>query len=373
MGLPPHDNAFRRHLKCAGWLYTEHHDVVNEWNGYVRFDRTPKFDGFDELAGMTLAALHRPAALYFAGTRGKETGETLPAGSVAKIPVGVSLATDAYAGRTLTLECNEKPLPDAFAAKSWQCETLWNVEIPLPATTAVDRVLFVLKADGKEIARNFWCWSTVPADATMPSPSAAEWSGGCTNVLGGLKYNGFGKGWFTFTLAAPSVGGVFEAELSAKRKNGKDFPQKQKRGGLDYMLGGGSYDRSAPANSYPQTSTDKFPARVKVFVGETLACEQPLPDDPADHRGILSWLAQPHDCTLYEAGSYGCRVAVPISAEAVKDGKVTVRLESDNGLAVYGPRFGRFPFGPRVRQAEEKDHKDDGREQARGSVSGMGS
>ena len=35
--------------------------------------------------------------------------------------------------------------------------------------------------------------------------------------------------------------------------------------------------------------------------------------------------------------------------QAVKDGKVTIRLESDNGLAVYGPRFGRLPFGPRVR------------------------
>lgn len=342
-------NAFRRHLKCAGWLYTEHHDVINEWNGYVRFDRTPKFDGFDELAGMTLADLHRPAAIYFAGTPGKETGEALPAGSVAKIPVGVSLVTDAYAGRTLTLECGGKPLPDVFPAKSWQCETLWTVECPLPATAAVDRVVFVLKADGEEIARNFWCWSTVPADAAMPAPSAAEWSGGCTNVLGGLKHNGFGKGWFAFTLDAPAAGGVFEVELSAKRKNGKDFPQEKKSGGLDYMLGGGSYDRSAPANSYPQTSTCKFPARVKVFVGDRLARELVLPDDPADHRGILSWLAQPGDGTLHEAGSYGWRVAVPVPAEAVKDGKVTVRLESDNGLAVYGPRFGRFPFGPRVR------------------------
>ena len=33
-------NSFRRHPKIAGWLYTEHHDVINEWNGYWRFDRT---------------------------------------------------------------------------------------------------------------------------------------------------------------------------------------------------------------------------------------------------------------------------------------------------------------------------------------------
>ena len=40
-------DAFRRHPKCCGWLYTEHHDVINEWNGYVQYDRSPKIDGLD--------------------------------------------------------------------------------------------------------------------------------------------------------------------------------------------------------------------------------------------------------------------------------------------------------------------------------------
>ena len=30
-------NTFRMFPKVAGWLYTEHHDVINEWNGYWRF------------------------------------------------------------------------------------------------------------------------------------------------------------------------------------------------------------------------------------------------------------------------------------------------------------------------------------------------
>ena len=76
--------------------------------------------------------------------------------------------------------------------------------------------------------------------------------------------------------------------------------------------------------------------------------ETKLPDDPADHRGILSWLSQPQDKHLYEAGSYGWLVEVPVAAEAVKDGKVTVRLEADNGLAVYGAKFGRYPLSPHV-------------------------
>ena len=114
------------------------------------------------------------------------------------------------------------------------------------------------------------------------------------------------------------------------------------------MLGGGNYYRSKNPNSYPQTSDEKFPSNLKVYIGGKLVKEMTLPDDPADHRGILSWLSQPQDGHLHEAGSYGWLVEAPVAAEAVKDGKVTVRLEADHGLAVYGPQFGRYAFGPNV-------------------------
>ena len=356
-------NAFRRHLKCAGWLYTEHHDVRNEWNGYVRYDRSPKYDGFDELAGMTLADLHRDAAIFFAGTPGWETGELLAPGQEIGIPVGVSFTTDRYAGKTLTLEVDDwyfdgigrktstRTRREPFAtvaARSWQCEVPWNVAFAAPQEPACGCVLFTLKADGKEVAKNFWSFGMTNAASAAVVASKAEWSAGTTNVLGGLKLNGFGRGFFEFELAAPAKGGVFRAELGAKRKNGKDLAKGEKPDGLDYMLGGGSNDRSKNPNSYPQTSDVKYPSNLKVYVGGKLVKEMTLPDDPADHRGILSWLSQPHDLHLREAGSYGWLVEAPVSAEAVKDGKVTVRLEADRGLAVYGPRFGRYPFGPQI-------------------------
>ena len=341
-------NAFRRHLKCGGWLYTEHHDVCNEWNGYVRYDRTKKYDGLDELAGMTLADFHRDAALFFAGTPGRETGELVAPGQEVKIPVGVSFTTDKYAGMKLTLQADGVFYELGKGAKSWQCEVLWTHSFVAPQEPTCGVVRFVLRADDKEIARNFWSFGVTNAAPAAVVASKAEWSGGTTNVLGGLKLNGFGKGFFEFELPAPAEGGVFRAELSAKRKNGKDFAANEKRGGLDYMLGGGSYDRSKKPNSYPQTSEDKFPSNLKVYVGGKLVKEMTLPDDPADHRGILSWLSQPQDGHLYEAGSYGWIVEAPVAAEAVKDGKVTVRLEADHGLAVYGPKFGRYAFGPNV-------------------------
>ena len=354
-------NAFRRHLKCAGWLYTEHHDVINEWNGYVRFDRTWKETGLEELAEMTLADFHRDAAIFFAGTPGWETGELLAPGQEVKIPVGVSLTTDKYAGKKLDLQTstwyfdaagkrNEIGTTWHFEepAKSWQCETLRDLLFQSPNEPCCGCSVVTLLADGKPIAKNFWSFGVTNAAPATVVASKAEWSGGTTNVLGGLKLNGFGKGSFEFELDAPAEGGTFLAELSSKRKNAKDFSEKERKGGLDYMLGGGSSNRSKSVNSYPQTSGDKFPANLRVYVNGKLAHTQVLPDDPADHRGILSWLSQPRDRHLYEAGSYGYPVEVAIPAEAVKDGKVTIRLESDNGLAVYGPRFGRYPYAPQI-------------------------
>ena len=81
-----------------------------------------------------------------------------------------------------------------------------------------------------------------------------------------------------------------------------------------------------------------------------------LADDPADHRGILSWFSQKRDRRLREAGSYGELLRVPIPpaalAKAAAAGEVIVRLEVDDalpgGLAIYGKRFGRYPVDPTV-------------------------
>jgi len=79
-----------------------------------------------------------------------------------------------------------------------------------------------------------------------------------------------------------------------------------------------------------------------------------LPNDPADHRGILSWHAQKRDKTLHEAGSYGYLLSAAVPARALQaaaDAKtIVIRFEVDSslpgGLALYGERFGRYPLDP---------------------------
>jgi hypothetical protein len=81
-----------------------------------------------------------------------------------------------------------------------------------------------------------------------------------------------------------------------------------------------------------------------------------LPDDPADHRGVLSWHYQPKVRKLNEAGSYGYKVAINAPKEALdlarKTGELVIRLTAEEGLsggiAVYGDRFGRYAINPCV-------------------------
>jgi hypothetical protein len=93
-----------------------------------------------------------------------------------------------------------------------------------------------------------------------------------------------------------------------------------------------------------------------VWVNGALAGLYELDDDPADHRGILSWHSQKQDKLLREAGSYGQLLRVPIPAkaldEAQRSGVVAVKLEVSDalpgGLAIYGAQFGRYPVDPSV-------------------------
>jgi predicted transcriptional regulator len=81
-----------------------------------------------------------------------------------------------------------------------------------------------------------------------------------------------------------------------------------------------------------------------------------LPDDPADHRGVLSWHAQLRDRRLREAGSYGYLIEAVVPPEALeraaREKSLVLRFSVDSalpgGLAIYGARFGRYPLDPTI-------------------------
>ena len=383
-------DVFRRHPKLAGWLYTEHHDVINEWNGYWRYDRTWKETGFGELvAGMSLNDLHSP--IYVAVGHPDLSRSARP-GERIEVPLVASFLTGSTAlGDSLTLRAElrgwnalgEERTYGTYATnvafRPWLWASLPALTVTMPNERAV-AVLAVRLEDrtGTVLHRNFTAFvvdTNAPTTATLvdgtrvrvsrvpvTAVSDARWSLKQWTVLGDRKLNGAGSGFFEYRIPWPAglsasdvVSATFLVEASAKRLNGKDRDTTSRSSG-DYMRGGGFHDRSRNPNSYPMTSESKFPSAVTVRVNGQFAARSELEDDPADSRGILSWHAQPRDGRLHEAGSYGQLLRVPIPRHlfnpAAQARELVIRLEVDDsfagGLAIYGSQFGRYPLDPTV-------------------------
>ena len=194
------------------------------------------------------------------------------------------------------------------------------------------------------------------ASVSAKDYTASEWSTKEWSVLEGKKVNGAGRGYFEYTIKVPSSARLssageayFLVEASAKQlfvKDQEDYDANQ-----DFMKGSRVAPSSNP-NAYPMSDETMFPSEINIRVDGRKVATQVLPDDPADHRGILSWHHQLKDRKLREAGSYGYLIKVPLTRgqmrRAARDGQLTVRLETERqgGIAIYGKSFGRYPFDP---------------------------
>jgi hypothetical protein len=376
-------NAFRKHPIIGGWLYTEHHDVINEWNGYYRFDRSEKFTGLRAFNGMTLQDLHQPIQI----TPDIELCKDVLPGQTVEIPLWLSVFTDripaqtgelSYFLRWINSAGEEKIGPVSrvpVSLKAWSWGTIDPLNITMPPEDGLAVLYLSMNTPGGVgINKNFSTfriktgegngWTEHPQQyriAFKPGSFVEQtWSVKQWDVMDGLKINGTGYGHFTYEMDIPEEltrkeikGIVFKAEIAAKKLFGKDRDDAGALGG-DYMLGKGTFDPSRNPNAYPMTDEEKFPSLVRLYVDGDMIKEMFLPDDPADHRGVLSWHAQLKDGNLREAGSYGylLEASVPddIVKEILKNRKIKITLEVPasypGGLAIYGKDFGRYPMDP---------------------------
>jgi hypothetical protein len=369
-------NSFRNHPKMAGWLYTEHHDVINEWNGYYKFDRTEKETGLNAIVpGMSLNDFHSPFYL----STGQEITFAGKAGQKIKIPLHLSSLTDKSGSLTLkmilsgTNAAGEKQNHWTKSSKlnyaAWDVKALDSVQVVMPADKSINTLAFELSdAAGKVVHRNFVHLiveegNTQPAKGQLISVpvekySASNWPKKQWAGVLGHKLNGAGTGYFEYEIPFPTTGTAdikqvrFLVEASAKPILGKDRDDAGKMDG-DYMLGKGTFDPGVNPNAYPQTDRYSSPAKLKVSVNGVLAKETVLADDPADHQGILSWHYQARNNKLDEAGTYGYLVEgiIPAAAwqQAAKTGKLILRFEAtEGGLSLYGDQSGRYVIDPSI-------------------------
>ena len=207
--------------------------------------------------------------------------------------------------------------------------------------------------------------------------SNSNWTKKKWNVLNGKKINGAGSGFFEYKFQIPEnfknlnfKEAYFIIEASAKKlfdkdKKGEDYVDA----GMDWMRGS-IVSPSKNPNSYPMTDQTFFPSKINISVNGKSKKRMTLSDDPADHRGVLSWHNQiissrepskqlifdeefwANQPKLNEAGSYGYLIKVPVSNEelisSINQGNLTVRIqtEGEGGIAIYGKSFGRYPINP---------------------------
>jgi len=382
-------NELRSHPKCAGWLYTEHHDVINEWNGYYKFDRTDKYTGLGDIVpGMTINDLH--SQIYIA--TGGELCRDVKKGDKVEVPLFLSCMTDQIPQDGLILKSRICEWTSLGKYREYDLQTR-KVQAEPFANKAIESLKFEVTANdallvlaltiesstGTIYQHNFTTFRVNPDKAVATevvtendktlniitfapnSFSDAKWSKKQWNILNGLKVNGAGFGYFEYHVIIPAgvqtgnaKGATLIFEASAKTLHGKDVEGSKNSGG-DYMRGKGNLDPGLNPNSYPMTDSYKTPGKVKVWINGVAAGDLYLEDEPADSRGILSWHAQPKNNKLNEAGSYGylCRVNIP--ADILKktvNQTLIIRFEVDEsfpgGLAIYGKQFGRYPLDPTV-------------------------
>ena len=376
-------NSFRKFPEIAGWLYTEHHDVINEWNGYWKFDRSEKITGLDEISnGMTLNDFHSPVYL----STGVEICKTVKGGDEIKIPLFLSSMNSKNLGDKLVIDYELKhinKIAHEYEVTSgevyvkyepWKNESLKKLNLKMPKSSGLAKLNLTLKTlDGKVLHKNFMYFEVNSNEnlknldllSIQPNSfSSSSWSKKSWAVFDNKKMNGTGNGYFEYEIIFPDKlksqeykDAYFIVEASAKElfdkdKVGDDYVDF----GIDYMKGS-KVSPSKNPNSYPMTDTRKFESKIQVLIDEKIKMELTLKDDPADHRGVLSWHHQKRSKTsespkLDEAGSYGYIIKIPISIaeleNSMKKGKMKIKLKTvgEGGIAIYGKSFGRYPINP---------------------------
>ncbi|MCE5248890.1 beta galactosidase jelly roll domain-containing protein [bacterium] len=381
-------NEYRRRPRISGFLFTEFHDVINEWNGYYRFDRSMKDFGLDELCpGMTVRDFHSDLYLIPGG----DFKKIVAPGDTFSVPVTASFLSDTVPGeltvKTLFHGWNRFGDHREYSADSltvrpvkYSVVKLPDVKLTAPKEECIAMFCtFLIDAKGDTLHRNFLPVRVLKSESPrretikgkaeivrrMPNEfSKSEWSVKQKAIFDSLKVWGTGTGYFEYefpwpkNLKADAVQEIeFIAELGARRIQGKDMGEDYVSQGIDNISAKG-IDPGHNPNSYPMTDDKKHPSQVGITLNDTDSQAITLANDPADHRGNLSWLSQKEDDTLTEAGSYGYLVKVQFGGEALKkaaeEGTARVKLAvtggtgSDGGLSVYGEQFGRYIIDPTV-------------------------
>ena len=369
-------NEFRLHDKLCGFLFTEFHDVINEFNGYYKIDNSDKDFGYD-LYGMSLRDLH--AQDYLGADH--PPMQTVNAGESVDIKMFGSSFTDARHGKVLDVVWQLTVSDAAWGAHPDLCDmgaysVVWDgygtfpagvIRVAMPEVDGVACLTWSLMDGEETVMSNGILFDVVCAREDVlsiaPTDCTAEGFTKAFAVQEGNKQNGLGAGALTYTVKTDDIPSFAEAdnvhilfEASTRAPMTHDFPEEISGAKVDlnYMLGY-RCDPGANPNTFAQTDENKYPGAVEVAIDGKVIDVIALADCPADSRGALSHHYQASDRHLDEAGSYGylCDVRIPSSLllklKEQDSFALTLRCVGEHGLSVFGRKSGRYAMDILVR------------------------
>lgn len=358
----------RRHARICGYVYTELADIEWEHNGFVKYDRSRKFFGYEAFVeGMSVVDLN---AAQLVGLDCPPCQTIAPGGTFAA-PLFVS--NWGHPLDHVTIEWEATLVDRMGRERCLQAGTVSMVpthfdvvESEAPLAFAVGTrsglatvALRLLGPDGECLNRNYVNFEISGGPSPReemqdPSSAVVRFAPGtythCSWPVpardgAGRKVAGMGPGFLEYRIPIPET--VNPVALAR----------------LDFMVEIGARAHMAEKLSWPprnwrqhtpQTMEKKFPSRVAVSVNGVLAATLELDDDPADARGVLSHYHE------FEPGSYGSLHTITLSGRELAalalgpDTRTLVlRLDaaaagSARGFSVYGEQSGRYPVDPTV-------------------------
>lgn len=363
-------NEYRLHEKLCGFVFTQFHDVVNEFTGYYRIDDLDKDFGYQDMCrGMSLRDLHTTDFL----ATDLPPVVTLKAGEEIAVPMVISSFGNMHHGKQCSLdwelwydglEGRVTSSTGTFALPlfSWGTTKLVDLRVTMPEENAVAVLSLYLKDENEEIiSRNFTCFDVqatlkknmteIPVCEGKVDGFAHYW-----NALVDDKLSMGGSGKVTYEIELPESGTIINDiivhfEAGSKRVLKKDYEKMDTLDIEQAFIHDHPIDRGALENSYWMSDETRLPSEIEMLINGESVTKFILENDYADVRGILSWHRQPNPKKLDEAGSFGesKHIAIPsrMLPKIARDKKfsLTFKVLNDDGLALYGRNSGRYAHG----------------------------
>jgi hypothetical protein len=328
-------NELRLHEKICGYVYTEQMDIEWEHNGFYNYDRTPKQFGYNP------SLLQRKQFVGISGPAGREVaaGETAVLTWWLRGPEPSTRARLVVrAQRYNAMAEMDGDWRETIQIGNWEMTRLGEQELALgEALTAHAGVVWVwfelLDEASRVLAGNFAVLEVVGPPG-LPEGARVLDLGACTGEFSGGEVE-----------KAEHEGVVQLASGTGAGRLDFDVPLPASVGALTIL---GELSSRRPGRDVPQTDDDAWPTEVAVKLNEQEVGRLIIGNQYADARGALSHM---HEL----AGRYGEPVRIEVPADTARNlagtGKLVLRFEAvekdghAGGLAVYGPRAGRYPCG----------------------------